>query len=589
MEKVELLAPAKDFETAVVAINSGADAVYIGAGNFGARHNARNSIDNIKKLVDYAHKFYVRVHVTVNTLLKDNEVPQAINLINNLYNIGVDAVIVQDMALIKAAIERKIPPIQIHASTQCDNRTLEKVNFFDKIGISRVILARELSLKKIKEICNNSKCEIETFIHGALCVSYSGQCYLSYANGRRSANRGECAQPCRKKYSLVNTKDEILVKDKYLLSLKDFNASKHVEKMISYGIKSFKIEGRLKDKNYVKNVTAYYNLLLNKYAQRTSSGKIFIDFEPDLHKTFNRTYTDYFLENRKACSNFLTPKSMGEKLGKVTKIFKNYFETDAKLHSQDGILFTNSSGIEGCLVNKIDGNKIYPARMPKIKVGDIIYRNFNSEFDKTLTNSKISRKIGVKFYIKNNILTATDEDKNSVSLEFPPNELSKNIDKARENYIKQFSKTGKSEFYTEEINIKDTTLPFLKLSELNEIRRKILEKLMRERLKNYPVIIQKQLRYQDFPAKDLDYRANILNKEAENFYKNCGCKITQNALKKSNNIPQGAELMRTKHCIKYACGYCGKNFGQLYLKDEKGKKYPLIFDCKNCEMAVLNP
>jgi len=589
MKKVELLAPAKDFETAVSAINSGADAVYIGANSFGARHNAANAIDEIKKLIDYAHKFYVRVHVTVNTILNDNEVPQAIKLINELYNIGVDAVIVQDTALLKAAIEGKIPPVQIHASTQCDNRTLEKVKFFDKIGLSRVILARELSLETIKEICQNTQCEIETFIHGALCVSYSGQCYLSYANGGRSANRGECAQPCRKKYSLVNSKNEILVKDKYLLSLKDFNASKHIEKLISCGVKSFKIEGRLKDKNYVKNVTAYYNILLNKFAQRTSSGRIFIDFEPDLYKTFNRSYTDYFLKKRGECFNFLTPKSMGEKAGKVTKVFKNYFETDGKFHPQDGLLFINSAGIEGCLVNKTDGNKIFPAKMPKIKTGDIIYRNFNSEFDKKLTNSKITRKIGVKFNIANNILTATDEDNNSATVNLAQNEPSKNIEKARENYVKQLSKTGESEFFIKEVNIKDAALPFMKLSELNNIRREILEKLMNERIKNYPRLKQKPLCYSDYPIKNLDYRANILNNEAKKFYENCGCETIENALEKSKNIPHGIELMRTKHCIKYACGYCGKNSDKLYLRDENGKKYPLVFDCKNCEMAVLNP
>ena len=350
MKCVELLAPAKNLETAIAAINSGADAIYIGAEDFGARKNAPNSLSDIEKLVNYAHKFYVRIHVVINTILNDTELDKAVKLVKKLYNIGVDAIIVQDMGLIKAAIDGKIPPIQIHASTQCDNRTLEKAKFFNDLGLSRVILARELSLEKIEEICENTDCEVETFIHGALCVSYSGQCYFSYANGGRSANRGECAQPCRKKYSLIDEKGKVILKDKYLLSLKDFNASDSIEKLISCGVKSFKIEGRLKDINYVKNVVAYYNDLLNKYAQRTSSGKIFLDFEPDTDKTFNRGYTDYFLNGRGQCFNFLSPKSRGQKLGKVKRICHNYFEIDADLNPQDGLCFIKDGEMSGFLV-----------------------------------------------------------------------------------------------------------------------------------------------------------------------------------------------------------------------------------------------
>ena len=253
MKEVELLAPAKDLETGICAINSGADAVYIGADNFGARVNAANSLDDIKKLVEYAHKFFVKIHVTINTIMSDSELEDAVKLINKLYEIGVDAIIVQDMGILQKAIEGKLAPIQLHMSTQCDNRSLEKAKFFDNVGASRVILARELSLNQIKNICKNTECEVETFIHGALCVSYSGQCYMSFANGGRSANRGKCAQPCRKKYSLIDEDGKILLKDKYLLSLKDFNASPHIKELLDAGVNSFKIEGRLKDNNYVKN------------------------------------------------------------------------------------------------------------------------------------------------------------------------------------------------------------------------------------------------------------------------------------------------------------------------------------------------
>ena len=307
MKTVELLAPARDKKTAIAAINYGCDAIYIGAQNFGARKKVPNSLEDIKEIVDYAHKFYVKVHVTVNTILTDDEIIEAQKLIQKLYDIGVDAIIVQDMGIFKLAVEGKLPPIPLHASTQCDNRFLEKIKFFDEMGVSRIILARELSLEQIEQICKDTSAEIETFVHGALCVSYSGQCYLSYYIGGRSANRGECAQACRKKYSLVDENGNIIAKDKYLLSMKDFNASKHLKSLINSGVKSFKIEGRLKDENYVKNVVAYYRNQIDKLASKTSSGRIFYDFEPDVRKSFNRGFTDYFLDGRGRCFNFESP------------------------------------------------------------------------------------------------------------------------------------------------------------------------------------------------------------------------------------------------------------------------------------------
>lgn len=293
-KQTELLAPAKDFETAVAAIECGADAVYIGAPAFGARQAASNSLEDVEKLVNYAHKFNIKVHVTLNTILRDDELPKAVELIEKLYDIGVDALIVQDMGLVNLAIKEKLPPIVLHMSTQCDNRSLDKVKFFESIGASRVILARELSLDTIREICKNTNLEIETFVHGALCVSYSGQCYLSCSIGGRSANRGECAQPCRKKYTLFDGDGNVIAKGKYLLSLKDFNASKYLSELVLAGVKSFKIEGRLKDKNYVKNVVLNYRKELDKISCKVSSGKVFTDFEPDVKKSFNRGFTTYF-------------------------------------------------------------------------------------------------------------------------------------------------------------------------------------------------------------------------------------------------------------------------------------------------------
>lgn len=589
MKYVELLAPAKNLETAIAAINSGADAIYIGAEEFGARKNAPNPLFDIEKLVNYAHKFYVRIHVVINTILNDLELEKAIELVNNLYNIGVDAIIVQDMGLIKAAIDGKLPPIQIHASTQCDNRTLEKAKFFNDLGLSRVILARELSLENIDEICKNVTCEIETFIHGALCVSYSGQCYFSYANGGRSANRGECAQPCRKKYSLIDEKGNIILKDKYLMSLKDFNASHNIEKLISSGVKSFKIEGRLKDINYVKNVVAYYNNLLNKYANRTSSGKVFLDFEPNPDKTFNRGYTDYFLNERGQCFNFLSPKSRGEKIGKVKRIFHNYFEIDADLAPQDGLCFIKDGEMSGFLVNKVEGNRIYPNKMDGLKTGTLLYRNFDSKFERLLEISKTVRKIGIKFSLKNNILTVLDEDNNKAEIAMPIGEKPKNIDKMKENLISQLKKTGESDYYTQSVDLNNAEITFIPLSKINEIRREILSLLNEERLRNYKRLEQKPIGYATFPKREMDYHANVFNNEAKNFYKNCNCEIIEPALESFDKIPSGIELMRTKHCLKFAAGLCGQACKKLYLTDVKGKKYPLKFDCKNCEMVVLNP
>ncbi len=590
VQKVELLAPAKDKKTAITAINSGCDAIYIGASNFGARKKVPNSLEDIKEIVDYAHKFYVKVHVTVNTILTDDEILKAKELIQKLYKIGVDAIIVQDMGIFKLAIDNELPPIALHASTQCDNRDLEKVKFFDEIGVSRVILARELSLEKIKEICENTNAEIETFIHGALCVSYSGQCYFSHYIGGRSANRGECAQACRKKYTLVDENGNIIAKDKYLLSMKDFNASRYLESLIDAGVKSFKIEGRLKDENYVKNVVAYYRQEIDKLASKTSSGRVFLDFEPDVKKSFNRGFTDYFLDGRKRCFNFESPKSLGEKLGKITKVGKDYFEigrmdckmaggqAGIKINSQDGLYFNGN----GCLVNKVEGKKIYPNKMDGIAVGLEVYRNFDSKFEKQLESSKIKRQIGVKFYFKNGILNVTDEDENYVNFTLDSCEKAKNPEKMKENFITQLKKTGDSDFYVEAIEISEE-IPFMPISQINEIRRTILEKLMNERLKNYKRELQKPLKLFKFPKENLDYRANIHNKCAKEFYENCGCEVCEMSAE-SGAFP--TELMRTKHCLKFAFNMC-KSPKKLFLIDEKGKKYPLMFDCKNCEMVVL--
>lgn len=586
MRKVELLAPAKDKETAIIAIESGADAVYMGAPSFGARQAASNSFSDIEEVVLYAHKFNVKVHVTVNTILRDDEVNEVINLINKLYEIGVDAIIVQDMAILKLAVENKLPPIVLHISTQCDNRDLDKIKFFENMGLSRVVLARELSLEQIKDISKNTDIELETFIHGALCVSYSGQCYLSCSIGGRSANRGECAQPCRKKYTLVNDKGNIIARDKHLLSLKDFNASKYLSELIDAGVNSFKIEGRLKDKNYVRNVVSYYRNEIDKNTCKMSSGKIFYDFEPDIRKSFNRGFTTYFLEKREKCFNFDTPKMRGEKVGKVKKSSSGWFELDnGKLNPQDGICYFDGDELKGCFVNKSENGRIFINKKITIPKESFIFRNYDVEFDKILTNSKTKRRLGVDFVYSNGTLIARDEDGNQVSAAIESKELPKNPEKMKETFISQLQKTGESDFYISGISL-DDTLPFLPVSEINKLRRDILDELMSERLKNYKRDIQKPLKYTDFYKSELDYRGNVYNNVAKEFYSNCGCKVTEPAFESQTNF-SGKELMRTKHCLKYAFNMC-KSPESLFLIDEKGKKYKLKFDCKNCEMIILN-
>lgn len=583
MRKIELLAPAQNKQCAISAINYGADAVYMGANYFGARKNAGNSINDIKEVVEYAHKFYVKIYCTINTILDDKEIKEAAKLIQVLYETGVDGIIIQDTGLIQLAIEDKLPPIPLYASTQCDNRTLEKVNFLSEVGIQRVILARELSLEQIKNICQNTKTEIETFIHGALCVSYSGQCFLSYASGGRSANRGECAQPCRKKYSLIDKNGKTIAKDKYLLSLKDFNTSKHLKAQVESGVSSFKIEGRLKDENYIKNIVGFYNHIFNDLAERTSSGKIVFDFEPNSEKSFNRGFTDYFLNKRQRIANFETPKSIGEQIGKVTFVARDYFETDGNksLHSQDGICFEES----GCLINRVDGRKIYPNKMDGIKKGIIVFRNFDSEFSKKLDNSKTKRQIKVEFEVLNGKIKATDEDKNQVEIDLPSSEKPKNLSQNAQMFEKQIKKTGESDFFCEKLLFSEDDLPFMPVSQVNKLRRELLKKLMQERLKNYKQVVQQEFRHVKYPTETVDYSANIHNKYARKFYEACGCKILEGSIE-SGTSSADKPLMTTKHCLKYEFNMCGKDT-DLFLLNERGQKFHLEFDCKNCCMKIF--
>lgn len=607
MEKIkylELLAPAQNKECAYEAINYGADSVYIGATLYGARKSAGNSLDDIKEVIDYAHKFNVRVYITLNTILNNAELQEAVKIIRKLHDIKADGIIFQDFGILNEAHAGNLPDIKLIASTQCDNRDKEKAKFFEKIGIRRVILARELSLNEIKEISKNTDVELESFIHGALCVSYSGQCYLSYKIGGRSANRGECAQACRKKYSLINDKGKILAKDKYLLSMKDFMASDKLKNLIDAGVTSFKIEGRLKDSFYIRNTVLHYRKLLDEIIEnhkdkgykKVSSGKIFSDFTPNPIKSFNRDFCEYFLDGRKALNkerifNFDTPNSKGEFLGCVKKAEKDYFlldRNDVKISSQDGLCYIGENGsITGFLVNNFKDGKIFPNVQQNLKPGVKIYKNKDSAFYGVLKNSKTKRRIGVEFIVKDGVLEAIDEDKNLVLVEFS-GENAKNLEKARKAWVSALQKTGESDFYSENIKFETEEVYFLPISKLNELRRNALEKLMQKRLENYKPERQDRIKTAQYPEKSGDYRLNVHNKMAEEFYKKCGCSIEEYSLE-SGSSTKNRELMRTKHCIRHSLGMCLKNTGnheKLFLKDEYGEKYALEFDCKNCEMVV---
>ena len=593
---IELLAPAKDKQTAIEAINCGADAVYIGAPQFGARKNVPNTLEDIKDVVNYAHKFWAKVFVTMNTILTDSELNEAVDLAIKLSKIGVDALIIQDMGLLERLMEINYST-PIHMSTQCDNYSPQKVKFFNEIGVSRVILARELSLDQIKEIHNqNPNLELEAFIHGALCVSMSGQCYLSQSIGGRSANRGECAQPCRKKYTIATADGEIIKKDFYALCLKDFNASNQLEELQKSGICSFKIEGRLKDIGYVKNTVAYYRQKLGK---GTSSGKSFYNFTPNTEKTFNREFTEYFLRNRTNCFNQESPKSKGEYLGKVIEIKKDCFKlnTNKTINKQDGIYFNEN----GFIVNKIENNYIYPNKKIQLKLSDELWRNYDSEFEKELAKP-VKRQIGININIHPSsaiqiplsasgegiIISLSDEDGITIQQDLSLGEKANNPEKMKENFIKQFSKTGESDFYIENFEI-NSEIPFMPVSEINKLRRELFNKLMEARVEKYNTEIrqwQQPMKYAKYFEKEVDYRANVHNKSAEEFYKKCGTKVLEPSFEKQKPNRE-IELMRCKHCIKYALNMC-KSPKKLVLIDEYGKKYPLKFDCKKCEMSILS-
>lgn len=599
----ELLAPANNKEVAIGAINAGADAVYIGCSKYGARLQAGNSLEDIIEVIEYAHKYRVKIYITLNTILNDEELKDTENIIWKLYNAKADGIIIQDMGI----LECKIPPIPIIASTQCHNNTLEKIQFLEKTGFKRVILPREITLDEIRNISKNTNIQLECFIHGALCVSYSGQCYLSCSIGSRSANRGECAQPCRKKYSLKDADGNYILRSKYILSLKDLNLTQYLEDLILAGITSFKIEGRHKSLSYVANTTAFYrnaiDKILNNYGlKRSSQGKSIIDFEPDLYKSFNRGFTDFNITgSKKNIATINYNNSLGEFVGIVQKVKKDYFMLNSEiLNNGDGICFFDEfKTLNGTNINKTDGKCVYPNSIKGIKEGTKIYRNYDKNFEDKMKNTHMVRKIPVKIKVSElefgYLFMITDEENNTgIYLSEKSFEKALNVPKSVETIKVHLSKMGNTDYEVVSTNIKVKNVPFIKVARINEIRRSLIQQLNRIRSKNYKYNYRKrQFSVTEYPVKELDYRANILNKKAELFYKKRGALIKEFAYE-AQPSKEKKYLMTSKYCIKNQLGICSKQikinkYKEPYvLTDEFNKEYLVEFNCKDCVMKLSN-
>ena len=605
LRKIELLAPARNLECGIEAVNHGADAVYIGAPKFGARAAATNSMDDIGRLTDYAHLYGVRIYVTVNTILKDEELKETEDMIWELYRRGVDALIVQDMGLTRL----NLPPIPLHASTQMDNRTAGKVRFLAEAGFRQVVLARELSLDEIAAIhkaCPDTP--LEVFVHGALCVSYSGQCYASQACFGRSANRGECAQFCRLPFSLVDADGRVVVKDKHLLSLKDMNRLDMLEQLLDAGVTSLKIEGRLKDVAYVKNVTAAYSQRLDailkrrKEYVRASSGTCRLDFRPQPEKSFSRGFTHYFLEGRgEDIASFDTPKSLGEAMGTLKEQRGGWVSVAGvkPFHNGDGVCYLDEQGrLQGFRINRVEGNKLFPAgNVARIRPRTPLFRNLDQVFERALARKSAERKIGVRLRLEENAfgfsLTADDEDDNRVTLAFGYAK-----ERARtpqvENLRTQLAKLGGTPYeLTEPAEIALTEEWFVPSSVVADWRRQVVERLTAARRINY----RRELAvwrptHHAYLATTLTYLGNVMNDEARRFYLDHGVKVVAPAYEKQP--ADGVVLMFCRHCLRYSMGWCpvhqkGRSPYRepYYLASSDGRRFRLEFDCKNCQMKVL--
>ena len=604
MRALELLAPAKNLECGIAAIDHGADAVYIGASRFGARAAVGNSIGDIRQLCAYARPFGVKVYVTVNTILYDDELDDTRQLLVSLDEAGVDAILVQDMAVLSLLPEAT--RMKLHASTQTDNRSASKVRWLQQQGFRRAVLARELSLKEIAAIHSEvPDIELEVFVHGALCVSYSGQCYASQYCFGRSANRGECAQFCRMKFSLVDASGQQVEPERYLLSLKDMNQSDALPQLIEAGATSFKIEGRLKDIAYVKNVTAAYSQRLNAYIRqhpgaycRSSWGECRYTFEPDLRKTFNRGYTQYFLNGRQPdIASFDTPKAMGEFVGIVKEVRADSFNVAGvvRFSNGDGLCFLNEKRqLEGFRANRVVGNRIYPYRMPAgLHAGLRLYRNSDQEFDRLLSRPSAERRIAVRLSMRAVAdgfeLTAVCQGGSVTIHEAAAHQQAQRP--PQDNIARQLSRLGDTVYTCAGVDLPSDFNYFIPNSVLAAMRRSIVAKLvMLHRREQTGCERQRTSEAALRPSYPFDYQYNISNHLAQAFYG------SENLSAYELSGSGGGPIMQCRHCLRYALGYCVKHGGQrplwhepLYLVLGDGRRFRLSFDCQHCQMNVYAP
>lgn len=613
MRKIELLAPAKDLQCGIAAISHGADAVYIGAKRFGARAAAGNSVEDIEQLCQYAHKYAAKVYVTVNTIIYDNELDDTRQLLDDLQRIGVDAVLVQDMSLL---MHTTLP---LHASTQTDNRTVEKVRWLRSLGFRRVVLARELSMAEIKAIHKAvPDVELEVFVHGALCVSYSGQCYASQYCFGRSANRGECAQFCRLKFNLEDADGNTIDRNRYLLSLKDMCRIDRLEQLVDAGVTSFKIEGRLKDVTYVKNVVAAYSTRLNQIIEksggrlaRASMGSATYTFTPNLKKTFNRGFTDYFLNGRTPdIASPDTPKAIGEFVGKVKEISRRGIRVagTSVFANGDGLCYVNGEReLEGFRVNRVENNLLIPAKTPRsLKVGMSLYRNNDQLFERELQKHTAERKIPVSLVLGETDrgfslvvqVAGSEWDSPIIAMSFVDAEKQEAQTPQRDNYKRLLSRLGDTPFVAESIEFEPSSFSrFIPSSVIAALRRDACERLEEEigaamhshettntDAETRPLTAP--------PVAPLPYLYNISNRLAREFYEKCGAENTGEAFELKRPA-RNALIMQCRHCLRYSYGYCVKYGGErpmwkepLRLVLPDGRRFPLQFDCKNCQMNV---
>lgn len=605
---LELLAPAKNADFGIEAIKHGADAVYIGGPAFGARYGAGNDVADIRRLCDFAHRYRARVFVALNTILHDSELEDSRQLAWQLYDAGVDALIIQDMGL----LELDLPPIQLHASTQTDIRNPAKARFLEDVGFSQIVLAREMSIDEVKKVADATTLALEYFVHGALCVAYSGQCYISQAHTGRSANRGECSQACRLPYTLVDEKGKVITENQHLLSMKDNNQSDNLLALVEAGVSSFKIEGRLKDLSYVKNITAHYRQLLDEIIAahpqytRASSGKSTYTFEPQPDKTFNRGYTDYFAGGRQDdIGAFDTPAFVGELIGEVVEIGDGWIVVNSEqaFHNGDGVCFHNAHGdVLGMRINRAEGNRLFPADIPEeLTEGATLFRNRDQAFERALEKDSAERRVAVTPVLTETdtafVLTLTDEDGVSVTAELPRNEtigneVAQNAEQALAKLKENLGKFGNTMFAAAPVELQLSQAWFLPVSAVNALRRAATEKLEAARLASHPrpPRAEPALNPVPYPQEELTYLGNVFNAKARAFYEKHGVRLIEDAYEAGNEKGM-VSLMITRHCLRYSFNLCPKEV--KHLKPDPmtlmngNEKLILKFDCKACEMHVI--